>query len=224
MTTDHTGEALAAVLNQHSPETDSRGEIKRCSCGLLFGIQHQQNGSYEGHRLDLLAAHVAGAVESETTSLRESAESALASGRTAVEDGRRLLALVEGKDAEIERLLRGARCPQCSATEWNGAAIARHERDEARAAVDVAVAAERERIAAAIERLIDLRKDYLPGLTGAQMPHVDLIEHEINTVRNILRYLRGEDARGWAHSSRWDQLEGLDVLARSTTDGGDTDD
>lgn len=84
-----------------------------------------------------------------------------------------------------------------------------------------AVARERERIATTLERLVDLRKDYLPGLTGGDLPHIDLIAHEINTASWVLRILRGGDARGWAHSSRWDDLEGLDVLARTTTEGAD---
>lgn len=70
-------------------------------------------------------------------------------------------------------------------------------------------------VCSAMERLIDLRSDYLPGLTGAQMPHLDLIQQEIATVQLVLRILRTGDARGWAHSSRWNELDGLDVLARA---------
>jgi hypothetical protein len=110
--------------------------------------------------------------------------------------------------------------PDCPAHGDVSGAVAKHEQEVR--------ADERERVTVALERLIELRKDYLPGLTGAQMPHIDLIASEINTVRNVLRILKTGDARGWAHSSRWDQLDGLDVLARadaltppaSTTGGG----
>ena len=43
--------------------------------------------------------------------------------------------LLTEKDAEIKRLNAGSRCPQCCATEWNGAARARNERDDALAEV-----------------------------------------------------------------------------------------
>ena len=44
--------------------------------------------------------------------------------------------LLAEKDAEIKRLNAGLFCPECCATEWNGAARARNERDDALAEVE----------------------------------------------------------------------------------------
>lgn len=49
-------EALAADLHAHLQVVDQRGETKSCSCGVLFGVQHLENGSYGSHRLDALLA------------------------------------------------------------------------------------------------------------------------------------------------------------------------
>src|SRR5690606_19743026 len=57
--------------------------------------------------------------------------------------------------AETERLLRGSRCPECSATEWNQASMMRAERDEARAALAA--------LRARIEGLADEYDDAIPG-------------------------------------------------------------
>ena len=52
------------------------------------------------------------------------------------ETAQAVLALLAEKGAEIKRLNAGSRCPECCATEWNGAARARDERDNALAEVE----------------------------------------------------------------------------------------
>ncbi len=64
----------------------------------------------------------------------------------------------------------------------------------------------------ALLALAEGRRDYVPGLTGAQMPDVDLIAFEISTVEWVLRMLEGGDVRGWFHSSRWSSLPDVAVL------------
>jgi hypothetical protein len=54
-------ERLTALLGRHRPIEDSRGDVKSCACGVLFGVQHQENGSHPSHQAavlsDWLAAH-----------------------------------------------------------------------------------------------------------------------------------------------------------------------
>ncbi|WP_332645069.1 hypothetical protein [Aeromicrobium sp.] len=54
---DDAGEvtAIGAILAEHHAVWDERGEIKRCVCGLLFGIQHPANGNHPTHLAEQLA-------------------------------------------------------------------------------------------------------------------------------------------------------------------------
>ncbi len=53
--TEAVREALATAMAWHRPIADGRGEVRSCSCGVQFGVQHQQNGTHESHQLDVLA-------------------------------------------------------------------------------------------------------------------------------------------------------------------------
>lgn len=50
--------ALADMKAQHRAVTDSRGEVKSCTCRMQFGVQHPENEGYESHLLDMLTAAV----------------------------------------------------------------------------------------------------------------------------------------------------------------------
>jgi len=41
--------AIVSALAEHEPVTDSRGEIKSCRCGVLFGIQHPDTSTHRAH-------------------------------------------------------------------------------------------------------------------------------------------------------------------------------
>ena len=41
--------ATVSALAEHEPVTDSRGEIKSCRCGVLFGIQHPDTSTHRAH-------------------------------------------------------------------------------------------------------------------------------------------------------------------------------
>lgn len=40
---------LEKLSGQHHPVRDSRGEIKACACGLHFGVQSMENGTWANH-------------------------------------------------------------------------------------------------------------------------------------------------------------------------------